>query len=126
MDDDTSPRQPRTRQEKERALTALIAELRDDPAVSAVFLFGSHARGDGRTDSDIDLLVIAAGPFSRTVRRRDGVEFEVFRNNVADTVEFWRTHRDDFENFWRDARPLWDRDGAVARLRAAAAGLRGG
>jgi predicted nucleotidyltransferase len=114
------------RTEKERALAVLLEELRADPEVTAVFLFGSHARGEDRPDSDIDLLVIARGPFHKTVARRAGVEFEVFRNNPEDTVAFWRANRDDFESFWRDARPLFDREGTVARMTAAAASVRAG
>lgn len=111
---------------KRRALEVFLGDLRADPEVVAVFLFGSHARGDDRPDSDIDLLVIAADAFRQTVTRLDGVEFEVFRNNAADTVAFWRANRDDFENFWRDAKPLFDRDGTVALLSAAAAAIRNG
>jgi predicted nucleotidyltransferase len=113
------------REERRLALARYVAVLRADPEVVAVFLFGSHARGDDQPDSDIDLLVIAAGAFRKTVTRRDGVEFEVFRNNPEGTIAFWRTHRDDFESFWRDARPLFDRDGTVTLLRAAAAKIRG-
>jgi predicted nucleotidyltransferase len=124
MEGTAGPRECRKSEEKRRALTAYLEELRADPEVVAVFLFGSHARGDDRPDSDVDLLVIAAGAFRKTVTRYDGVEFEVFRNNPEDTVAFWRTHRDDFEGFWRDAKPLFDRDGTVAVLSAAAAAIR--
>lgn len=118
-------RRPRTGAEKDRALSGLLEDLRQDPDVRAVFLFGSHARGDGRPDSDVDLLVVAEGPFRKDVFRRRDVEFEVFRNNAVDTVEFWRAHRDDFESFQRDAKPLFDRDGTVTFLRAAAERIRG-
>jgi predicted nucleotidyltransferase len=126
MDGTAGPRAIGKGDEKRRALAILLGELRADPEVVAVFLFGSFARGDDRPDSDVDLLVIAAGAFRKTVTRRDGVEFEIFRNNPADTVAFWRAHRDDFESFWRDARPLFDRDGTVDLLSAAAAAVRGG
>jgi predicted nucleotidyltransferase len=124
MEGTRGPGECRKIEEKRRALTVFLGELRADPEVMAVFVFGSHARGDDRPDSDIDLLVIAAGAFRKTVTRRDGVEFEIFRNNPADTVAFWRAHRDDFDGFWRDAKPLFDRDGTVALLSAAAATIR--
>jgi predicted nucleotidyltransferase len=51
-----------------RAIESLVAEyapglvlrdaLRDVPGIDAAFVFGSHARGDARPDSDIDLLVL--------------------------------------------------------------------
>ena len=36
----------------------------------AVILFGSHARGDARADSDVDLMVIGQEPFSAQRSRR--------------------------------------------------------
>ncbi|MDX1605185.1 MAG: nucleotidyltransferase domain-containing protein [Candidatus Competibacterales bacterium] len=52
--------------------------LRDivDAAVTAVdpewiVLFGSHARGGARPDSDIDLLVVEREPFTATRGRQD-------------------------------------------------------
>jgi predicted nucleotidyltransferase len=51
-----------------RAIESLVAEyapglvlrdaLRDVSGIDAAFVFGSHARGDARPDSDIDLLVL--------------------------------------------------------------------
>jgi predicted nucleotidyltransferase len=35
--------------------------LRDRIGATRVLLFGSHARGDARDDSDIDLIVVAEG-----------------------------------------------------------------
>jgi hypothetical protein len=35
-------------------------------------------------------------------------------------MAFWMANEDDFTSFWADARVLFDRDGAVTRLAAAA------
>ena len=109
---------------KSAALKRMCADLAADPTVTGIFLFGSHARGDGRPDSDIDLLVVCSGPFERRVVHIDAVEFELFFNNEPDIVEFWRANEDDFTNFWADAEVLFDRSGATERLREAAEALR--
>lgn len=41
----------------ERCLRALASAM----PLRAIYLFGSHARGDGRADSDVDLCVLADG-----------------------------------------------------------------
>lgn len=43
---------------KPRSLKAVVAQLKKLPYVQAVILFGSHARGTARQDSDIDLAVV--------------------------------------------------------------------
>ena len=42
-----------------RALKRLLGER-----LEAVYLYGSHARGDARPDSDIDVLVVIKGDFN--------------------------------------------------------------
>ena len=42
-----------------RALKRLLGER-----LEAVYLYGSHARGDARPDSDIDVLVVVKGDFN--------------------------------------------------------------
>lgn len=42
----------------EEQLRAVIDRLREAAPDATVILFGSHARGEARTDSDIDLLVV--------------------------------------------------------------------
>lgn len=46
--------------------TVIVREVEPE----RVILFGSHARGDARPDSDVDLLVIEQQPFSRRRSRR--------------------------------------------------------
>lgn len=47
-----------------------------------VILFGSHARGDARSDSDLDLLVVEDQPFGPSRSRR------------AEMVKLWRLLRE--------------------------------
>ena len=63
---------PRVRAAAERA-------VQEDGAL-AVILFGSHARGEARPDSDVDLAVIGDGEpieAKRKLRRRLGAHFAV-------------------------------------------------
>lgn len=48
----------------------MVAALADESAAEAIVLFGSHATGIARPDSDIDLLVIQAAPFGASRDRR--------------------------------------------------------
>ena len=41
----------------EALLLQMAAEIREEIPEAEVRLFGSHARGDARPDSDIDLLI---------------------------------------------------------------------
>ena len=50
----------------DRLVEAIVREA----APEAVILFGSHARGDARPDSDVDLIVIEAEPFTAQRSRR--------------------------------------------------------
>ena len=54
----------------------LVHEFHDRLAVlygdrlKGVYLYGSHARGEAREDSDIDIAVVLEGPVSRRQERR--------------------------------------------------------
>ncbi len=81
----------------QRMAQAIVDEV--DP--EQVILFGSHARGDAREDSDVDLVVIEAEPFgegrckrSEALRVRNAVEdFDVPKDILVfslEDVEYWR------------------------------------
>ena len=50
-------------------LTAILKQLRSELAgilgkrLEAIYLYGSQARGDARSDSDIDVLIVIRGDF---------------------------------------------------------------
>ena len=81
----------------QRMAQAIVDEV--DP--EQVILFGSHARGDAREDSDVDLIVIEAEPFegercrhSERARVRKAIqEFNVPKDILVfslEDVEYWR------------------------------------
>ena len=57
------------------ALPAMVARIVSKFAPEQIILFGSHARGDARPDSDIDLIVVM--PDEATDRRRTAVDIRV-------------------------------------------------
>ena len=81
----------------ERMVQVIVDEV--DP--EKVILFGSRARGDARTDSDVDLIVVESAPFGEG--RSRGVEetrlwralasFRVPKDILVfsrDEVDYWR------------------------------------
>jgi predicted nucleotidyltransferase len=48
----------------EDVLSDMVQAIVREVAPERIYLFGSRARGDARTDSDIDLLIVESGLFS--------------------------------------------------------------
>jgi Nucleotidyltransferase domain len=96
-----------------------IAELQRDTNVLGIILFGSWARGNNRPDSDIDLVVIVQNGYKRAVEHRDGQAFEFIFVTEQGALDFWEANPDDAVELWRVAQVLFDRNGAIARLRQA-------
>ncbi len=100
------------------ALGRVVGELTRSRGCHTVILFGSRARGDAASDSDVDLFGIgegvADGPLSRAV---DGFDFDIW---IADE----RTVEGDLEEFFKieDGRPLVQRaaygDDLLRRVKA--------
>jgi predicted nucleotidyltransferase len=51
-------------------ISAVLAQLGQDPEIGRVVLFGSRARGNARSDSDLDLLLIVAGSLTPEREKR--------------------------------------------------------
>lgn len=94
-------------------------QLIDNPDNLAVFLFGSRARGNFRTDSDYDLVVIRKEGVARGIETTDGVNFEMVYTTEKDGIEYWRSHPDDAYGLWTVAKLLFDRDGTGKRVEQA-------
>ncbi len=82
-------------------LDSMVRVIVDAVDPEQVILFGSHARGDARRDSDVDLIVIEAEPFEAGRNRHDEMVrlgraltgFRVPKDVLVfsrDEVEYWR------------------------------------
>src|SRR3954452_5087974 len=104
------------------AIQRFVDELGADPAVRGVILFGSHARGNARPDSDADLVILVErDQFEMGFAERDGQKFELLRWSEAVAIRYATDNRDNAADFWQVAEILHDPDGAAARLRDYAA-----
>jgi hypothetical protein len=54
----------------EKTLHEMVQTLVQEIAPEQVYLFGSHARGTARPDSDVDLLIVESDPFGPHRSRR--------------------------------------------------------
>ena len=101
----------------QRMAQAIVDEV--DP--EQIILFGSHARGDAREDSDVDLIVIEAEPFgkdrcqrSELIRVRKAVkDFDVPKDILVfslEDVEYWRDSLNNvLARAMREGRVLYER-----------------
>lgn len=106
------------------AIQRFVDELAADPAVLGIILFGSHARGNARADSDADLVILGErDQFEMGFTERDGQKFELLRRSEAVAIRYAMDNRDNVADFWQVAQILYDPDGATARVRDHAAEL---
>lgn len=106
------------------AIQRFVDELATDPAVRGIILFGSHARGNARPDSDVDLAILGEGDqFEMGFAERDGQKFELLRWSEAIAIRYALDNRDQVADFWQVAQILYDQDGAAARVRDHAAAV---
>src|SRR3954468_17124492 len=104
------------------AIQRFVDELAADPTVRGVILFGSHARGNARPDSDADLVILVErDQFEMGFAERDGQKFELLRWSEAVAIRYSMDNRDRAADFWQAAQILYDPDGAAARVRDHAA-----
>ena len=104
------------------AIQRFVDELAADPAVRGVILFGSHARGNARSDSDADLVILGErDQFEMGFAERDGQKFELLRWSETVAIRYAMDNRDNAADFWQVAEILYDPDGAAARVRDHAA-----
>jgi hypothetical protein len=109
------------------AIQRFVDELAADPAVRGIILFGSHARGNARADSDVDLVILGEqDQFDMGFAERGGQKFELLRWSESVAIRYAMDNRDQVADFWQVAQILYDPDGAAARVRDHAAELLAG
>lgn len=112
----------RLQQRATEAAGRVAGRLAGEGAV-AVVLMGSFARGVGRTESDVDLVAIGDGAPYRLEREEPFLVSVSWRSEAEVLREFERPELvGTVVPGWREAVVLDDRDGAAARLKAAAEG----
>lgn len=85
------------------SVEALVQGIVSEVSPRMVVLFGSRARGEGRPDSDVDLLVVEDAPFGPArSRRREAAR--LYRRLAGSGVakEILVVSRDEVER-WRDS-----------------------
>jgi len=66
----------------------------------AVILFGSHARGEARPDSDVDLLIVEREPFSpKRSRRAETARLYLALRKLGAAKDLLLYSREEFERF---------------------------
>lgn len=111
----------------EATLARLVADVYGkDPRVAGVVLFGSFARGDAVPGSDVDLLIVLAAdqrPFMDRIADFLPDSFPIGVDVIPWTLAELEDRVGRGDRFamtiLRDGRVLFDREGAVARLREA-------
>ena len=104
------------------AIQRFVDELAAEASVRGIVLFGSHARGNARPDSDADLLILGErDQFEMGFAERDGQKFELLYISEAVAIRYFLDHRDEAADFWQVAQILYDPDGAAARAQDQAA-----
>src|SRR3954447_14817425 len=100
------------------AIQRFVDELAGDPAVRGIILFGSHARGNARPDSDADLVILGErDQFEMGFAERGGQKFELLRWSEALAIRCAMDNGDNAAVFWQVARIMYARDGAPGRSR---------
>jgi predicted nucleotidyltransferase len=97
-------------------ITSFTEELTLRENVIGIILFGSRARGDNRSDSDADLIVIVKEGYQRVVENRNEQTFEIVYVTKEDALDFWVKYPNDAAELWNVAKILYDKDGTVKEL----------
>jgi len=99
-----------------KATGNFLEYLKQRADLLGVIMFGSHARGNNRQDSDVDLVIILTEGYRRAVEYRGGQAFEIIYTTATGALAYWKSHIDDAAGLWAVAKVLYDKDGTIAQL----------
>lgn len=89
--------------EEEELLHQMVETIVHEVKPETIILFGSRARGDARRDSDFDLLVVEAEPFSpQRSRRKEAARLYMALRNMAISKDILLYSRDEFDH-WKNS-----------------------
>ncbi|BBJ22387.1 nucleotidyltransferase domain-containing protein [Candidatus Nitrotoga sp. AM1P] len=87
----------------EALLTKMVETIVREVSPETIILFGSRARGDARSDSDVDLLVVETEPFSpQRSRRKEAARLYMALRELAISKDILLYSRDEFER-WKNS-----------------------
>ena len=87
--------------DEEGLLRKIVDVIVRERSPQAVILFGSRARGNPRTDSDVDLLIIEKEPFSpQRSRRKEVAHLQMALRKLPFSKDILLYSREEFEH-WR-------------------------
>jgi len=87
----------------QEALDQMVQTIVQEVDPEVVILFGSHARGDARPDSDVDLMVIEQAPFSpQRSRRAEYSRLSMALREFPFAKDILLYSREEFD-YWKDS-----------------------
>lgn len=88
---------------EETMLQQMVATIVHEVAPEKIILFGSRARGEARLDSDVDLLVVEAEPFTaQRSRRKEAARLYMALRKLAVSKDILLYSRDEYEH-WKNS-----------------------
>lgn len=87
----------------EALLHQMVETIVREVSPETIILFGSRARGDARSDSDVDLLVVETEPFTpQRSRRKEAARLHMALRGLAISKDILLYSRDEFER-WKNS-----------------------
>jgi len=88
---------------QETLLQQMVETIVREVSPQTIILFGSRARGDARSDSDVDLLVVETELFSpQRSRRKEAARLYIALKGLAISKDILLYSRDEFER-WKNS-----------------------